>query len=115
MCLCRLFFLSLSLEVYTDILHPSEYGVVFLWKRIDICTVYVPGKHLGLGKRRLGSKSCTGGKGELLWCMQLYSSLVQVSCPCYVQVARWSGADTSCRHLYEVGTESMGSEISHIY
>ena len=98
-CLCRLFFLSLSLEVYTDILRPSEYRVVFLLKRMEICTVYVPGKHLGLGRWRLGSRSYIGGKGELLWCMQLYSSLVQVSCPCHVQVAQWSGGDTTCQHL----------------
>ena len=56
-----------------------------------------------------------GRRENFLWWTQLHSLPHQVSCPCYIQATLWPGGDTSCQGLSEVRTETVGSEITHVY
>lgn len=63
----------------------------------------------------MGSGSCSREKGKLPL-MDTASFLATPSkLPLLIQVALWSGADTSCQGLSEVGTEAVGPEITHVY
>ena len=110
------FFLSLSLEVCTDILCPQQvWDCVSLEENRNLpylCSWEEP----GIEEMETWAVGLFLGRREnFLWWTQLHSLPHQVSCLCYTQATLWPGGDTSCQGLSEVGTETVGSEITHVY